>query len=155
MKSRLQSLGFSAEVIEDLSFFIKDEQSFDRFCSFSIENDGNFQSDLQLAYQFMNMLEKEEHISKKDFVDKYNTNLHLASYVKKNILERAFGRRIDNQAIVLADALLSNGMSKEELYDKINSNKGIHNPLNSLKIISIKQKRNNFTKKQELTVDIV
>ena len=139
MNKQLSAIGYKGEILFDLEFFIKNEADFAKFSAFIIENDGKFQSYLQTAYAYMSILELQTKISKEEFVAKYSTNLQNFSFTKRFVLEQVFCRPVDKILQDKIDDLLNSGMSKEELYDSILANKGIHSPFNSIKLIAIKK----------------
>jgi hypothetical protein len=113
--NELVEMGFKGKLLRDLLSVIKNYDDFQNFQFFIINNDGKFKSKVQLVQQYIIYLQKTSSYSSKcEFILDY-----MKKEDKKEVYEKLFMSHVDTVTLNKVEKLLMNGLTLEDLYDKV------------------------------------
>lgn len=106
-----KSLGFKKVQVEKIKTVLKKESDLSHFKMYIIMNDGKFKSNLELIYNYMNLV-KEERCSYESFLNEYNNDKVCAL---KSISKGMY----NSDVLYKVEALVEKGLTLREIYTKV------------------------------------
>ena len=106
------AIGLKGKQVERIRSVVKTESELCHFKNFIMENDGQFKSNLELVYKYVNSCTIKESYSYDDFSSDYSVDKGLAL---KNISKGFYNTGL----IEKVEKLLEKGLTLNEFYNKV------------------------------------
>lgn len=108
-----EELGLKGKLIDSIKSVVKSKSDLEKFKLFIIENDGKFRSNLQLVHKFVTTFDFKTSYPCRQFVFDY---LNVSKELALKSISRGF---YSNVVLHKVGALIDNGLTLKELYDKV------------------------------------
>jgi hypothetical protein len=132
IKEKLINMGFNGGFLGELLKIIKDDDDYEKFQNFIINNDGKFDTQLHLIHQFSIYLQQTSPYTKEEFIQEYKNASN-----KYEVIVKLFKSSVNPITLKKIERLFKNGLTLEEFYDKVVMYRGSFNAENIVNMIEL------------------